>query len=165
MDSIRVAKASDIDAMVDLSEVKRSEYATYQPLFWRKAQDSAEHQIKYFHRLLDQQSMIMLVHTTDGQLDGFIIASIVPAPPVYDICGLNCLVDDFCVRDETTWSNVGQQLLSETLKVAKTKGAVQVVIVNGHHHAQKRKFLQDAGLSLASEWYTSAIDKIMSEIE
>jgi len=154
---VRFIIPDDVRDIVALSDIKRTQYATYQPLFWNKAQDGVERQTAYFLHLLNEPNMIMLCHYTANTLNGFIIASVAPAPPVYDIGGLNCMVDDFCVRDETLWSSVGQQLLDEAMRHARSKGAVQVVVVTGHHHKQKRDFLQNAGLSLASEWYTSAI--------
>lgn len=155
---IRLAIPSDIGSMVLLSEVKRAEYAAYQPLFWRKASDSAGKQQAYFEHLLDQSSVIMLIHETDTKLDGFIIATIAPAPPVYDIGGLNCLIDDFCVKDHAMWLTAGQEMLDEVSRLAHKQGAVQMVIVTGHHDEAKRMLLKQARLTIASEWHTKKID-------
>ena len=38
---IQPATADDVPALVALSESKRTQYAAYQPQFWRKAADSA----------------------------------------------------------------------------------------------------------------------------
>lgn len=163
MSQVRIATKNDIAEMVVLSEQKRTEYAHYQPLFWRKAEDSAEKQEAYFYHLLEQDHIILLVSEADTGIDGFIIASIMPAPPVYDIGGLNCMIDDFCVTDEETWFTIGRELLGQARQTAKELGAVQLVVVTGHHHEAKRAFLSEMGLSLASEWYTAGIDTSKKE--
>lgn len=157
MSIIRHAVKTDIASMVALSEQKRADYAQHQPLFWRKASDSAVQQTPFFEHLPGQENTIMLVAENDEHIDGFIIARIAPAPPVYDIGGLNCLIDDFCIADETAWSTVGRALLDEVSAIARERGAVQMVVVSGHHDSAKRAFLEQAGLLPASVWYTKAI--------
>ncbi len=39
--TIRDAGSADVPRMVELSEKKRTEYEQQQPIFWRKARDSA----------------------------------------------------------------------------------------------------------------------------
>lgn len=157
MSNIRQAILSDIPHMVALSEVTRIHYAQHQPLFWRKASDSAEKQQLYFEHLLEQSNVIMQVHEAGEGIDGFIIASLAPAPPVYDIGGLNCLIDDFCVLNESMWSTVGKPLLDDVKRIASEQGAVQIVVISGHHDVPKRDFLEHVGLSSASVWYTQKI--------
>lgn len=41
---------------------------------------------------------------------------------------------------------------------AKERGAAQVVVVAGPHDGPKRAVLQDAGLYVASEWFTAPLD-------
>ncbi len=154
---VRRATELDIASMVTLSEQKRADYAQHQPLFWRKASDSAAQQTPFFEHLLQQANTITLVAEDDERIDGFIIARISPTPPVYDIGGLNCMIDDFCVEDETAWSVVGRALLDEVSAIARERGAVQMVVVSGHHDSSKRAFLEAVGLLPVSVWYTKAI--------
>ncbi len=44
------------------------------------------------------------------------------------------------------------------IKKAKEKNAQQVVVVCGDHDSAKYKLLEEAGLAVASRWYTSALN-------
>ena len=96
--TIRNAGAADVPRMVELSEKKRTEYEQQQPIFWRKARDSASAQKPYFEHLLTLDSTIVLVYECEGTIQGFVIASLHTAPPVYDPGGLTCNIDDFVVE-------------------------------------------------------------------
>src|SRR4051794_11746834 len=108
--TIRKAGSADIARMVELSEQKRLQYQAYQPRFWRKAPDSREKQLLHFERIVAADRTIALVHEWDGGIDGFVIATLLDAPPVYDPGGLTSLIDDFVVADEA-WEIVGAALL------------------------------------------------------
>ena len=41
--------------MVELAEAKRSSYESHSPVFWRKAENSAQIQSGFFSKLLGQQ--------------------------------------------------------------------------------------------------------------
>jgi hypothetical protein len=163
--SLRAAQAEDVAQMVALSEAKRSAYAAYQPLFWRKAAGSAAVQADYFQQLLSRENILAFVAPSSegsreqesGQLEGFIIAALVEAPAVYDPGGLTCLVDDFCVAGPVLWATTGQALLRHTLAAARARGAAQVVVVCGHLDEPKRAMLQEEELTIASEWYVKPL--------
>ena len=144
--------------MVALSEQKRLQYQEYQPTFWRKAAGSAEQQIPFFERLLGSDHAILLVHDRGGAVDGFVIATLVEAPPVYDPGGPTCLIDDFVVAPEA-WPSTGAALLTAALREAQARGAVQSVVVCGHQDEPKRAMLNGNGFSIASEWYVSEIKR------
>src|SRR4051794_39434681 len=108
---IRKARLEDAPAMVELSERKRTEYQSYQPRFWRKAADSREKQLPFFGRLIENDRVIVLVHEAAGSVDGFVVASLIEAPPVYDPGGHTCLIDDFAVGAASDWATVGRELL------------------------------------------------------
>jgi len=129
---IRRAQQADISALVDLSEQKRLQYQAYQPTFWRKAEDSRTKQHAYFEHLLAHESTLILLHEDGSRIDGFVIASIVKAPPVYDPRGLVCSVDDYCVAEGDLWQGVGLSLLDEVKQEAKQRNCVLVVVVCGH---------------------------------
>jgi GNAT superfamily N-acetyltransferase len=154
--TIRRARTADVSRLVDLSEEKRLQYQAYQPRFWRKAPDSREKQLPYFERILAADRVSALVHERDGAIDGFVIATLLDAPPVYDPGGLTCLIDDF-VAAEATWDTVGAALLAAVDREAKARGAVQMVIVCGHLDQPKRRMLADGAFSIASEWYVKAL--------
>lgn len=148
---VRRAEAADIPAMVDLSEQKRTQYQAYQPLFWKKAEDSREKQAPFFEAQLGRDDVIALVHLRNGTMDGFLIARLVPSPPVY-AAGLTCLIDDYCVSDDD-WSGTAKALLDAAAQEAVERGAVQAVVVCGHLDEPKRQLLSESGHTIASEWW------------
>src|SRR5438128_6163438 len=107
-EKVRRARREDAPAMVDLSEQKRIQYEAYQPRFWRTAADSRERQLPFLEKLIDSDRVIALVHEAAGRIDGFVIASMVEAPPVYDPGGQTCLIDDFAVGAASDWATIGK---------------------------------------------------------
>ena len=154
---IRPAQHSDVPAMVELSEQKRTQYQEYQPTFWRKADDSRERQLPFLERLINRDDVITLVYEQDGVIAGFIIADLVKAPPVYNPGGLTCRVDDFCLANEDEWETIGRELLNEVQHLAKQRGAAQTVVVCGHRDQPKRDMLSRLGFTIASEWYVREV--------
>lgn len=155
--AIRKAGLADVPRMVDLSEQKRTQYQSYQPIFWRKAAGSREQQIPHFERVVGSDRVIALVHERAGSIDGFVIATLVEAPPVYDPGGLTCLIDDFTVADPQEWEAIGARLLREAAREAGARGAVQAVVGCGHQDEPKRAMLAAGGFAIASEWYVKEI--------
>ena len=92
---IRRAEAADVPAMLDLAEQRRAEYARYQPRFWNPAPDARLARSGYFAQLVETEEVLTAVCVQDTQLIGFLIAHLVPAPPVYDPGGLTCQIDRF----------------------------------------------------------------------
>lgn len=151
--TLRKAENHDAIAIVDLAEQRRLQYQQYQPTFWRKAEDSRAKQLPFLESLIKREDVIVLVHESEGRVDGFIIADFVPAPPVYNPGGPTCRVDDFCVAAGSLWETVGQELLNEVRRKASERGAAQNVVVCGHLDQPKRAMLTQLGYSIASEWY------------
>ncbi|HEU5379590.1 MAG TPA: hypothetical protein VFV38_29555 [Ktedonobacteraceae bacterium] len=151
--SIRRAEDRDVAAIVELAEQRRLQYQSYQPTFWRKAEDSREKHLPFLKSLLQHEDVIILVHESMDSIDGFILATFVAAPPVYHPGGPTCSVDDFCVASGGLWESVGQELLKEVLQLARERGAAQSVVVCGHLDQPKRAMLAQLGYSIASEWY------------
>ncbi len=154
---IRQAHQTDLVALVDLSEQKRLRYQDYQPVFWRKAVDSSVKQHTYFEHLLGQKNTVILLHEGEKRIDGFIVASFVKAPAVYDPQGLICTVDDYCVAEDNLWQEVGQLLLDEVKQEAKRRNGVLVVVVCGHQDTPKRNMLTASSFTIASEWYVQEL--------
>ena len=163
MDAIRnivisSAITTDIQAFVALSYKKRRSYEKAQPQFWKYAGDVAEEsQSKWFKELLSRDDYIMLSTKNNGQIVGFIIGRLIPAPEVYNPGGLTLMVDDFCVKNEADWHSVGRKLIDEIKSKAAAKGAAQILVVCGAHDKAKRQFLKIIGLTTASEWYVGGI--------
>ncbi len=135
--------------MIDLAAQKREEYAQAQPVFWRVAADAAKRQTPFFESLLARDGVVALVHESSGVIDGFVIAFLHDAPPVYDSGGSTCTIDDFVVATPDLWPSVGRDLLLAAADAMTSLGAVQIIVVCGHHDAPKRAMLQAAGWPVA----------------
>jgi GNAT superfamily N-acetyltransferase len=151
---IRRAVETDIDGAVDLAERRRLEDQLHQPVFWRKAADSAASTGNFFRTLLAEEETIFLVATVGHRLRGFLIARQFPAPPVYAPGGSTWCIDDFCVVDPAEWQTAGRALLAEASSLLEARGAAQIVVVCGNHDRPKTELLEAAGLSIASNWWT-----------
>ena len=151
--AIRPASPRDVPAMVALAERKRIEQAREQPIFWRKAADSAEKHTTYLQNLLQRDGVFALVHDAAGVLDGFIIGVRLDAPPVCDPGGPTCLIDDFTVADPALWPGVGRALLDAAREEARGRGMVCMQVICGHYDAPKRAMLTAAGFPVVSEWW------------
>jgi hypothetical protein len=54
----------------------------------------------------DKDTLFAVAEVAD-RVQGFVIARLVPSPPVYEPGGTTCLVDDFTVADVQMWPEVG----------------------------------------------------------
>jgi GNAT superfamily N-acetyltransferase len=154
---IRVAEPSDVAAMAALAAMRRERYARWQPVLWRPAAGAQDKHRAYLSDLVVRSEVIALVSEHAGQLGGFLIATLVPAPPVYDPGGLTCLIDDFVVVPAANWPAAGAALLRAALANAARRGAVQTVVVTGRRDQPKRQTLRSCGLDVASEWWTTPL--------
>lgn len=59
---------------------RRQRYARWQPVFWRPAADAQDKHRAYFSDLVARGEVIALVSEHVSQLDGFLIATLVPIP-------------------------------------------------------------------------------------
>lgn len=155
---IRPAVARDLEQILKLAEARRSEYATYQPIFWRPATDAFARQRPHLAKLIEDDAVITVVADTNHGLAGFAIGTVVPAPPVYNPGGPTCVVDDFTVDDPRRWPTIGIDLLRSVRQTARQQGAAQIVVVCGHHDGPKRTTLEASGLSIASDWWVAPLD-------
>jgi Acetyltransferase (GNAT) family len=109
----------------------------------------------YLGKLVENPDVITLVSEDAGQLTGFLIATIVGAPGVYDPGGRTCQIDDFVVTADR-WATAGPLLLRTAIERAAERGAVQAVVVTAHLDQPKRDALRSCGLSMASEWWVTS---------
>lgn len=156
--TIRAAASGDVDALVRLAAVRRAQYETYQPVFWRPAADAAARQRPYLAGLIEDPAVIILVAVAGHDVVGFVIATVAPAPPVYDPGGLTCTVDDFTVADPRDWPTLGVDLLRAVGRAALERGAAQIVVVTARLDEAKRAVLAGSGLSVASEWWVRPLN-------
>lgn len=153
----RPARPDDVAQMALLADVSRREYEPHAPVFQRPAPDALEVHRPWLAKLVDDPDVGTFVHEgDDGALDGFLVITVVPPPPVYDPGGQSSLIDDFAVSPGR-WVTAGAALLQLATDWAREHGAVQVVVVCGPHDAAKRELLQGAGLYVASEWFTKPL--------
>jgi GNAT superfamily N-acetyltransferase len=155
VDQVRVAVAADAAAMAALAGIRREQYASYQPIFWRPAVGAVDRHRPYLASLIESDTVITLVSEEAGELTGFLIATLTGAPPVYDPGGATCQIDDFMVVPATRWPTTGARLLRAALAEAGRRGAVQAVVVTGHLDHPKRELLRACGLEPASEWWVT----------
>ena len=155
---IRKAEIGDLAGIATLSSLKRKQYEQYQPVFHKEAGGAVELQTNYLKDVLSKDHVIALVHEEAGvPIDGFIIGSLVKAPPVYDPGGKICVVDDFMVSDPILWDTTGKELLGRVLAWAGEKGSVLANVVCGPRDAPKKEFLAGNGFGVATEWHVKAL--------
>lgn len=141
--------------MALLADATRREHAQHAPTFHRPAPDALDVHQPWLARLVEDPDVgTFVADDSDGSLSGFVVITLVPAPPVYDPGGSSSLIDDFCVAAPELWPSVGADLLSSATEWARCRGAVQVVVVCGPHDTAKRELLARDGLVVASEWFT-----------
>jgi hypothetical protein len=152
----RAAIPEDAARMAELAELKREEYKTRAPTFHRPKAGVREMHASFLAKQLEnRESHVALVQEADDRhLDGFLIATMLPAPPVYDPGGLTCLVDDCVVETPDLWASVGRELLEAAIGLSAPRGAVQTVVVCGPQDTPKRSMLLRSGHIVASEWFT-----------
>jgi len=156
---IRIATLNDVGAMVRLAAKKHAEYEPHSKVFWRVAPGAEEKHRDFLTAQIVDDSTICLVHQAKDVVDGFLIANVVTAPPVYAPGGKACVIDDFAVEQPELWQSVGVALKREAEERARVAGAVVVVVVCGHHDRSKRDALMASGSVLASEWFVSELTK------
>jgi hypothetical protein len=152
---VRPALTTDVDAMTQMAAARRRQYAEYQPVFWRPAAHAEQLHRPYLAKLIENRDVITLVSEDSGLFTGFVIATIVGAPGVYDPGGRTCQIDDFVVSPDR-WATAGLLLLKSAMEQAAERGAVQAVVVTAHLDQPKRDALASCGLSVASEWWVTS---------
>ena len=155
---VRTSVPDDLPEMVRLAENRRLQYQEYQPTFWKKAEQSAQVTRDFFGKLISQEGWHCFSAHEGTEFMGFLIARETTAPPVYAPGGATITVDDFCVRRPEDWSTAGLALVQALKATAREKGWCQLVIVCGDMDLPKKQMLHDAGLSIASNWFTVPVN-------
>ncbi|MFI7613513.1 GNAT family N-acetyltransferase [Nonomuraea terrae] len=157
MIDIRAAVPGDVAAIAALMARRRQAYELHQPVFWRRAPDAEARHAAFLATLVRDPDAVCRVAERDSRFAGFAIASLVRSPPVYDPGGPTCTLDDYAVVDDRDWPTTGTALLHAVVDEARRRGAAQVVVVCGNADTPKREALRQAGLSIASEWWTAPL--------
>jgi GNAT superfamily N-acetyltransferase len=154
---VRRARASDIEAAVQLAERSRRQYQKFQPTLWHKAEKSAAVTQAFFTKLLAEPDSFFLVAVEAGQLLGFLIARKFPAAPVFEPGGDTYLIDDFCVLEPHHWLTIGEALLSHASTLIHEHGGVQIVVTSADRDLAKTEMLRRSDLTIASNWWTKPL--------
>lgn len=155
--NVRSVAPADIDSVVALSEKKRLQYQSFQPLFWRKATNSAAIQKPYLENLISKDHILALAYFEQERICGFVVANVGKEAI--------CNIDDFAVADDSEWQTVGNMLLQEVGVLARHHQATKYEVVCGHLDQPKRAMLQSAGLHVARYWFTCAIEPAHETVE
>ncbi len=154
---IRPASQPDLAHVPRMPEDRRVQYQEYQPVFWRKAEDSAVLAGDFMAKTLAREDVLFLVAESDERILGFLVATEISAPPVYDPGGPTYHVDDFCVLSPSLWSTVGKALLDHARHLLREKGVAQVLVVCGDLDQPKADMLRGERLTIASNWWTQPL--------
>jgi GNAT superfamily N-acetyltransferase len=156
--TVREAAPTDVERMAELADSKRRQYEPFAPTFQRPAANATEVHSPWLARLVQDPDVGTFVNEDESSgVDGFVIITIAPAPPVYDPGGPTSLIDDFTVAQPHLWRTAGAALLDAAREWAMERGAAQLVVISGPHDSPKRALLDDAGLYVASEWFTTPL--------
>jgi predicted N-acetyltransferase YhbS len=154
--SIRQCAAQDLPAVVEILEEERGQLSKYEPRLWKQAPTSREMTGPFFESLLATGKHVFLVAEEEGDIIGFLLASPMPVPPIYD-APTTAIIDDFAVSDSTRWEEVGGLLVQETRKRLKERGVVQFIFIGPQRHTKKMDFLRAQGLSEHASWFNDAV--------
>ena len=142
--------------MVAMIERRRLRYQTYQPVFWRKAANSAAASTTWFAQMI-ANGVVAFSAIEDGKVAGFVFANETREPPVVDPGGKTVTLDDYCVADESRWPDVGRALLDAVKQAGPEHGWRQIVVISDEKDLAKSEILKANGLSIASTWWTTPL--------
>jgi GNAT superfamily N-acetyltransferase len=157
MITVRSATEADLDYIVELAARRREQYAGYQPVFWRPAGDARDRHRLFFNAVLSREGVFLLVAESDGQRVGFAMASLVPAPPVYDPGGKVCFIDDYGVEPPELWPTAGRALAEAAFERARPLGAVLANIHVSPRDTDKHAVIEALGFTVAAEWHVKSL--------
>lgn len=106
---------------------------------------------------IQRDNMIVLVCEQENNIIGYAISIVISTPPVYDPGGQTCLVIESTMHENKDWLVAGKALLNAIQYHALQQKAVQYVVICDENQSEKQNVLQEAGLTIASEWYGGKI--------
>jgi len=149
--------SDDVSDIVGLCETARLRLQEYQPVFWRKAADSAEKQAGFLRYLIDQKSITTLVHRGSSGIDGVVTAATRGGDFLYELRPSACYTDDFALADESYWETLGAELLKAIVSLERAKGALYSQVICPHLNLEKGRMLQTLGYRLGHQWFTKVL--------
>lgn len=151
---IRPATKDDLDVIVTLTQDRRSKLARAQPVFWKPSEQAAAITPLFFTMLIDADEVGTLVHTDEatGAVNGFLITTEEPVPPVYDPGGKAFKIDDFCLANDTLWPTAGQALLAHAETWAKDQGGAVMILVAPTCERIRHDQAKSIGYDTVTEW-------------
>jgi len=152
---VRKAASGDIAACVEMLTAYRMRLFAWNSRFWNPSALAVPMTQALLAHLVDQAETF-LVAERDG-IDGFLIATPIASPPVYDPGGPCVLVDDFCVRDDGLWAEVGGALLDAAWQGWRRRGVARVISVSPEADLIKTAFYQTRGLAPTSRWLSADV--------
>jgi hypothetical protein len=155
--TIRAALPEDIEAIANLAEQKRIQYEAYQPVFHRRAEAALAMHREYLKSLIHKENVLLWVALEADTVEGFIFASVVASPVVYNPGGKVCFVDDFVISKAGLWPTMGKALLEAVTTELQKSGVVLGNVVCGPKDTPKRLMLGSMGYSVATEWFVKAL--------
>ena len=87
---------------------------------------------------------------------GFLIASPVSLPPVYD-AGPTAIIDDFWLANDASCQEVGAPLAKEAKLRLSYLAVHQLVVVTPYRNEAKLSFLKSERLSLVHAWFAGKL--------
>ena len=150
---VRPATLRDVDAIVDLIELKRVQLEQWEPRFWRKAEGSGDMSKAFIPKLIEDQKVTVLVAEEDSELVGVLQFKPTVVPPVYAPGGTSWMVDDWVVQAER-WDDVGAALLAELKAGTVEQEEGQLILPVPYKDDAAADFFQSNGLSATTVWWT-----------
>jgi hypothetical protein len=154
---IGVALIEEVPQIVQLCEKSRRRLQDFSPVFWRKAQDSAERQIEFLRYLVESKAQEVLVHRSGSILDGIIVGDRRGSSLPYELRGPCCYTDDFALAESDHWATIGQWLLFRLLHEKMIEGVSYSQVICPRGDSAKSRMLREAGYVLGHEWFVRSV--------
>lgn len=158
MTAVRPATAADVPAMVALVQAYREQLERWRPDFWRIAEQAGDMSRMWFgHLVVTPEKARCWVAEEDGEVQGFLIATPIPVPPVYRSRGPAWAVDDFCVADPSLWTSAGRALWNAAVAHGRADGWGQLICVSPVADDAKNAMLSGTELAPTSRWWSQTL--------
>lgn len=155
---VRDAEPQDIEQIVEMLELKRTELETWAPKFWKKSPDSAAISSAFFKTLLEDPNVTILVAQDGAAIAGCLQYRPTFVPPVYAPGGTTWMVDDFVVS-ANDWDRVGAAILAELEGRTIETADGQLIFPVPQKDDAASRFFAVKGLMPTTVWWTHSKPK------
>lgn len=149
--TIREARRSDLDRMVDLTSCYRQRLVELEPQYWRPSARARFWTRTFFSWLMLRKSWIWVAERT-GLVIGFVIALPKAPPPVFSPGTKTALIDDFYVDPGESFAEIAGILLNTVRPILRKEGYGQLVVVNAKGDTERGDFLETQGIRPVCQW-------------